>query len=341
MLSLKLSPIIAMMPLFRHSANTVAMIRHSMTVVQAAVQTLNPNQVPVVTFDQPLYALAKQIQWHWPEKFGEDKFFVMMGGLHIEMAALRMLGHWLDGSGWVQCLVNAGVATAGIADSFIQASHVKRTRYAHIVTAASLYISLQHCYSKYCEGHSEENRASFEQWRLDRCKTSTLFNYWNTVLDMQLTVLALIPYECQHCQLHVQNRIPIVWVIRSIRGGNIKLYIESLRNLAPWFFSLDQTHYARWMSVHLRDMLNLEINHPNIYSEFLKSNFTISKSNRHFSNISIDHAHEQLNALIKGDGGAVGLTESDAALNRWTTAAPETLRIVEEFEKNLKSGVSE
>ena len=220
----KPSPIIAMMPLFRHSANTVAMIRHSLTVVQVAVHKLNPNQVPVVTFDQPLYALAKQIQWHWPEKFGEDKFVVIMGGLHIEMAALRMLGLWLDGSGWVQCLVNAGVATAGIADSFLQASHVKRTRYAHTVTAASLYISLQHCYSTYCEGQPEENRLSFDQWRLERCKTSTQFQYWSTVLDMQLMVLTFI---------------------RSIRGANFNLYIKSLRNLAPWFFSLDQTHYAR------------------------------------------------------------------------------------------------
>ena len=33
----KPSPIIAMMPLFRHSANTVAMIRHSLTGFQAAV----------------------------------------------------------------------------------------------------------------------------------------------------------------------------------------------------------------------------------------------------------------------------------------------------------------
>ena len=30
------------------------------------------------------------------------------GGLNTE-ALLRMLGHWLDGSGWVQCLVTAGV----------------------------------------------------------------------------------------------------------------------------------------------------------------------------------------------------------------------------------------
>ena len=92
------------------------------------------------------------------------------------------------------------------------------------------------------------------------------------------------------------------------------------------------------MSVHLRDMQNLETNHPNIYLEFQRSHFTVSKSDRHFSNIAIDQTHEQLNAVIKGDGGAVGLTESDAALNRWTIAGPETMRILEKFETNLNSG---
>ena len=30
-----------------------------------------------------------------------------------------------------------------------------------------------------------------------------------------------------------------------------------------------------------------------------------------------DRAHEQNNAAVKGDGGAVGLTENPAALHRW------------------------
>ena len=145
-------PIFAMLPLFRHSANTAAMIRHSLSVAAAAIKKLNPQQVPVVTFDQPLYALAKQIQWHWPNQFGEDKFVIMMGGLHIEMAALRMLGHWLEGSGWVQCITQSGVATSGVAESFIHASHVKRTRYAHTVTAAALYICMRNAYDGYCSG---------------------------------------------------------------------------------------------------------------------------------------------------------------------------------------------
>ena len=61
--------------------------------------------------DQSLYALAKQIQGKWSEKYGEDKFVLMLGGLHIEMTALKTIGDWLQGSGWAQALVQAGIAT--------------------------------------------------------------------------------------------------------------------------------------------------------------------------------------------------------------------------------------
>ena len=33
---------------------------------------LNPGQTPVMIFDQPLYAIAKNIQWNMPERYGED-----------------------------------------------------------------------------------------------------------------------------------------------------------------------------------------------------------------------------------------------------------------------------
>lgn len=80
----------ALLPLFLDSAHSVAMIKHSMAIVQAAVQHLNSGQVPILAADQPLYALAKQIQWTWPTTLGEDHFVVMLGGLHIEMAILKV-----------------------------------------------------------------------------------------------------------------------------------------------------------------------------------------------------------------------------------------------------------
>lgn len=305
------SIISALLPLFRDAANTPAMMRHSLIVIREIVMKLNPSQTPVVTVDQPLYALVKQLQWHCPVQFGEDKFVVLLGGLHIEMAVLRMLGHWLTGSGWIQCLVEAGIATSGVAQSFLSASHVKRTRRVHTVTAAALYINLHQMYDEYCSNQPDGPVDSFGKWRADRELSSVQFKYWSMVVQLELLMLSFV---------------------RSLRMGNFHLYVDCMQQLASWFFVFDQTNYARWLPVHIRDMLALEYTHPDVYEEFVAGNFTVNKSGRKFSNIAADHAHEQLNALIKGEGGVIGLTEKDAAQCRWAVAAPEVVRMLQEFE---------
>jgi len=74
----------ALLPLFPDDSKSIGMIRHSMDIVKEAVKFLNPEQVPVVALDQPLFAIAKLIQWNWPEVYGEDKFVVLLGGLYME-----------------------------------------------------------------------------------------------------------------------------------------------------------------------------------------------------------------------------------------------------------------
>ena len=126
------------------------MVRHGMNVVNGVVQHLNPGQTPVIALDQPLFALAKQIQWSWPEIYRESRYVVMFGGLHVEMVGLKALGEWLDGSGWVGALSEADVATPGTAESFLKVSHLAKTRRAHQVTAAALHVPRQSAYDE-CE----------------------------------------------------------------------------------------------------------------------------------------------------------------------------------------------
>ena len=141
----------SLLPLFQDEAKSVAMIRHSMDIVKTAVHILNPGQVPLLTCEQHLYTIAKQIQRSWPDIYGEDQFVVMFGGLHIEMASLKVLGDILKGSGWAEALVQAGVANSGKADSFLEASLTTRTRRAHQITATSLYLLQQNAYKEYIQ----------------------------------------------------------------------------------------------------------------------------------------------------------------------------------------------
>ena len=111
--------------LFAEEASSPLMLRHCFEVIHAAVQYANPGQTPAV--DQPLSAKTKQLQWSMDNLYGEDKFVLILGVLHTEMTANKVLGQWLEGSGWVEALQEAELATPGIAESFLKSSHVTRT----------------------------------------------------------------------------------------------------------------------------------------------------------------------------------------------------------------------
>ena len=63
--------------LLRDQAHSVATIRYVMNKIKDTVAYLNRFTTPVIAADQPIYALAKQLQWHWPEKYGVSKFVIM------------------------------------------------------------------------------------------------------------------------------------------------------------------------------------------------------------------------------------------------------------------------
>ena len=168
----------SLLPLFQDEAKSVAMIRHSMDIVKTAVHILNPGQVPVLTCDQPLYTIAKQIHWSWPDIYGEDQFVVMFGGLHIEIASLKVLEDILKGRGWTEALAQAGVASSGKADSFLKASHVTRTRRAHQIIASSLYLLQQNAYKEHIQTLGTDGEViSFEDWCDARSDSSPQFQF--------------------------------------------------------------------------------------------------------------------------------------------------------------------
>ena len=208
--------------------------------------------------------------------------------------------------------MQAGVATSGTADSFLKASHVTRTRHAHQVIACSLYLLLQNAYTEYSNDLDEgEDLASLEDWCTERAALCPQVHFWCIIFQLELVVMIYV---------------------RLLRKGNFLLYIDALTKIVPWFFALGHINYARWVPINLRDMVALKHAHPDIYGEFLKGKFTVKKTTHSFSAMAVDQAHEQNSASVKGDDGAVGLTENPAALQRWMVSGPEMARVIGEFE---------
>ena len=138
--------------------------------------------------------------------------------------------------------------------------------------------------------------------------------------------------ECFHLtNIDLSLEMMLLVYVRSLRESNFDLYVQSLAQIVPWMFALDHTHYSRWLSVHIRDMTSLSVNHPNIHAGFRAGKFVVRKTQNKFSAIAIDQCHEQNNGAVKGSRVAVGLTANPAALRRWTVAGPEVARLVAEF----------
>ena len=299
--------VIALLPLFPEKSATIAMVKHGMEYLRKITNYLNPGQTPVMAFDQPLFALAKYVQWSWPQPLGEQCFVVMLGGLHIEMALWSTVGDFLDQSGWTTALCEAGVATAGVADSFLKVSHLTRTRRSHQITALVLSKLQQDAWKSTMRSKTTDEQVLFEEWCQTMIRKHPTFQYWDMIFEFEILVLIFV---------------------RSHRVNDFEVYIESLEALTPWFFALDHTNYARWVPIHLRDMKSLS---SDVKDDFL-SCWVLRKTHNKFSCIPIDQAHEQNNELVKGSGGAVGLTENPKAFRRWMVAGPEQARLLTEFE---------
>ena len=72
------------MPLLTKSINPSSIVCQYINIVfQFSKKSLQP---PVITADQPVFALSQKVQWMQPER--HNKCVIMVGPLHIEMVFL-------------------------------------------------------------------------------------------------------------------------------------------------------------------------------------------------------------------------------------------------------------
>ena len=188
----------------------------------------------------------------------------MLGGLHFQMTLLKCIGDLLNGSGWTSAISQSNIATPGKAESFLKASHIKKTARAHQMTACVLYKLRQDAYTE------DDTEIAWENWSKERSLSSVQFKFWELIYKNELTIFT--------------------WD-RATHEGNFTLYVEALSAVEWLFHALDHYNYT--------DTMPLLDRHPVIYAEYCKCNFTVETSNQPFPDMSLGESHEQNNACVK------------------------------------------
>ena len=93
-----------------------------------------------------------------------------MGGLHIEMCILAILGELIDGSGLYKILSTSNMSITGT-QNLLTDSHVKTTRYWIEVAASAIYLKLT--------------------------QSSPMCNYGKMILGLQLKILLYVRSLCE------------------------------------------------------------------------------------------------------------------------------------------------
>ena len=109
----------------------------------------------------------------------------------------------------------------------VDGNDIKRARYCLQVSLCVIYKMLKEAHQK------SMSNLSMLDWLVDVSKNSGMCFYWKMIFEVQLGILILV---------------------RSIREGNFKLYIEALYSFLKWYFAMDKYNYARWATIYWFDM---------------------------------------------------------------------------------------
>ena len=164
---------------------------------------------------------------------------------HEYINRLKVRGTWLT-----EILGDNDIDTIGLQTASVDVNHIHKSRYSVQLSVVAIYACLKEAYDK-----SKSDLPLFE-WADDMSRSNHMFKYWLLILKFQINYLVFV---------------------RALREGDFTLFLEVIQQFVKCFFIFDQLHYARWISVHVQDLLSLDKTCPEVYDQFKNGNFVLRK----------------------------------------------------------------
>ena len=239
------------LPVIESSPTELATVKY---LLNSAIEWSEKLQLPsiIVVFDQAIYSKAQQLRWSDPVM--ERRLVLRLGEFHTCMSFLSILGKRYKNSGFEDVLIEAEIIAEGSMNGVLSGHMYNRSIRAHkLMFEAMARLQLLE-YLDNCDGtegelfiktakelHEEYKKSQtfdqarcsqlddmFQGFKEDRCKESPTYNFWNSYIEMVMTLLAFI---------------------RGTRLSDWNLHLASLRLMLPWYFAYDRTHYSRFVDV--------------------------------------------------------------------------------------------
>jgi len=271
-------------------------------------------------------------QGRFPDNF--SNVVVRIGGFHVALNFLSLLGKKFSDSGLDDLLIESGVYTAGSTAALLKGKCYNRGIRAHKLCLELFFRLMWNAFLVWYESQDGKIPEELVLCKIADCIRAVDSGKENACdifrkLEADVTELTSL-FGAFKSENQSKSKLFAFWdeymamvscllqFLKAERTGNLKLHLTSIAAMLPHFFSMDRQNYARYLPVYLADMQQLELKHPDVYNEFAAGGHSISRTGHPFSQVSTDMALEQsINADSKSSGGVIGISQSPSALERW------------------------
>lgn len=274
-----------------------------------------------VTYDLNMAKYAMRIQ------AAEDAFknlFIQFGTFHIFLAYFKAIGKFIDGSGLTNMLIASQIIANGSVKSFLLGKHFNRCRKIHPLL--SLALQMLHIESFLQAREDELSDAKKYLQHLDSDMDSNVLipdQAFNTLLQEYCgykkdTLEGKYGKTAQVYLMYTQLIDYYLIMDYSVRTADIELYKYVLEKILNIFFTMNHPNYARYLTIYLNKLENINITHPGLLEDSGSSMLGIRRTAKPFSRIPIDITLEQtINADAASASGIKELTDSFNRREKW------------------------
>ena len=274
------------------------------------------NRYVVMTVDQALFPLLMELKWGVSEF--EDALIPRLGGLHISMNFLKVLGQHMSDCGLQQIWEESELMGPNSAEKVMNGKSYAKGMRAHKLTWQALWRLLLPKVQSYLEANDPDMGHRLSE-AAEKQDVETLATVLGSEIFLGHVDLFL---ETKDDDVNFKfwwqylNMVSILLkFIRAQREGLWDDHLDAFRSMLPYFHRYDHINYARWGAVYLSEMNRLP---EEVAHEFCQGNFVVKGSDKRFNQVDPDHSLEWLNGIGKKAGGIVGITKTKTALSRWT-----------------------
>lgn len=266
----------------------------------------------IVTCDEQLYQKGMQLIWSDPDQY--QGIILRMGGFHVALNYLKVIGKRFKNAGLSDCWAESGLFGPNTAVKASDGGHYNRSTRGLKITLQALW---QLLFEVVTEEHPEVEVVS----DMDFDSADPIPEMEEALLLIQTKIAE---FDSKHSdgtsrlwRSYMRMAMTFLNFVKADRSGDWILHLLSFEQMLPDFAGYDSYNYLRWGTVYLQQMRALPQTAPEVHEECMAGKFVVKTTDRAFTGISPDMALEHINKSCKGNGGIIGITSKESALQRW------------------------